>query len=168
MLNMTTLTMIALAMLSISLLVAAGFDVWRYEIPDTLTIIILAGAAFYGWSVPNFDWPSHLAAGGIAFAIGLFVFSRHWLGGGDVKLMTGCACWASLPTLFSQISIIAITGGALAILLLIARQVAAKARFAPDRLPQIFQPDAPLPYAVAIAIGMIIWTIKHLLPTAPV
>ena len=58
----------------------------------------------FGLGTPGFDW----AAGGAFFAFGLLAFARGGLGGGDVKVMTDCACWAALGTL-------AIAGGVLAL-----------------------------------------------------
>ena len=66
------------------------------------------GAVLFGLGTPGFDW----AAGGAFFAFGLLAFARGGLGGGDVKVMTDCACWAALGTLAA---LIAIAGGVLAL-----------------------------------------------------
>ncbi|MBU6164680.1 MAG: prepilin peptidase [Alphaproteobacteria bacterium] len=157
-----TLAAIGLALLALALVAAAGFDLWRYEIPDTLTILILVAAVLYGLGTPGHDWASHAAAGGIFFAFGLLAFARGWLGGGDVKIMTGCACWASLATLAEQVLLIALAGGGLALALILLRRGLALAGLAGDNPPRLFRPGADLPYAVAIAAGMLLWVLRHL------
>lgn len=72
------------------------------------------GAVLFGLGTPGFDW----AEGGDFFAFGLLAFARGWLGGGDVKVMTDCACWAALGTLAA---LIAIAGGVLALVLMLLR-----------------------------------------------
>ena len=110
-----SLALAGLALLALALLAAAGFDLWRFEIPDTVTIVIIIAAVLFGLGTPGFAWASHAAAGGAFFAFGLLAFARGWLGGGDVKVMTGCACWASLATLAEQVVLIALAGGVLAL-----------------------------------------------------
>ncbi len=158
------LTLMAVVLLAGSLVVAAGFDLWRFEIPDTLSILVLISSALYILATPGLDWPSHLAAGGVVFAVGLFVFSRGWLGGGDVKLLAAAACWADLTTLLSLLADIAVAGGVLALALIVVRRLARAAYAADMRLPRLAQMDAPVPYAVAIAAGIFIWSTQHLAP----
>lgn len=157
-----SLALAGLALLALSLLAAAGFDLWRFEIPDTLTILIIAGALLFGLGTPGFAWASHAAAGGAFFAFGLLAFARGWLGGGDVKVMTGCACWASLATLAEQVVLIALAGGGLALLLMLLRHGLRAAGISGDDAPRLIRVGADLPYAVAIAAGMAAWAWRHL------
>lgn len=152
-----TLQLAGMALLALALLAAAGFDLWRFEIPDTLTVLIIIGAVAFGLGTPGFDWPGHALAGGIMFALGLFAFARGWLGGGDVKLMTGCACWASLSTLLDQMAMIALAGGALGLLLIALRRGLKAAGITDDHAPRLLSVGAHLPYAVGIAGGMAWW-----------
>ena len=130
-----------------ALVVAAVNDVIRYEIPDTLSIIILLAAAVFGILTPGFVWWSHGAAPVVMFAFGLLAFSRSWLGGGDVKLMTALAAWtglAELPLMFCATSI---AGGALTLLFAVRRRLAGRGTAAVTHVP----------YAVAIALGALWW-----------
>ncbi len=136
-------------------LAGAVADVMRFEIPDGLSIALLATALVYGLLTPGFGWISHLAAPLLMFGFGLFVFSRGWLGGGDVKLLVSTAAWTGLAGLALQFVAIAIAGGGLSLVLLVARAGFAGADAA--RVPRVFQKDAPLPYAVAIAAGTCWW-----------
>ena len=117
-----TLADAGLWLMALSVLASAGFDLRTFEIPDTITVLIIIGAVLFGLGTPGFDWASHAAAGGAFFAFGLLAFARGWLGGGDVKVMTGCACWATLGTLAAQVVLIAIAGGVLALVLMLLRR----------------------------------------------
>ena len=140
------------------LFVAALEDVRRFEIPDMLSIALLGTAACYGLVTPGFGWLSHIAAPVVMLGVGLFIFSRGWMGGGDVKLLIGVAGWTGLGGLPMQLAGVAMAGGGLALLLLLSRGVLASAAGGnPGRLPKVFRKDAPLPYAVAIAAGTCWW-----------
>jgi prepilin peptidase CpaA len=157
-----TLAVFGLALLAFALLLAAGFDLWRFEIPDTLTILIIIAAVLFGIGTPGFNWASHAAAGGLFFGFGLLAFARGWLGGGDVKVMTGCALWANLATLAEQVVLIAMAGGVLALALMLLRRSLALAGVVGDDAPRLIRVGADLPYAVAIAAGMALWAWRHL------
>jgi prepilin peptidase CpaA len=151
-----------LLLMALSVLASAAFDLRTFEIPDTITVLIIIGAVLFGLGTPGFDWASHAAAGGAFFAFGLLAFARGWLGGGDVKVMTGCACWATLGSLAEQVVLIAIAGGGLAVILILLRRSLAMAGVTGDDAPRLVRVGAHLPYAVAIAAGMTVWSLRHL------
>jgi prepilin peptidase CpaA len=151
------LDLIGMAILAIALLVAAGFDLWRFEIPDMVTIVVIAGAGIWALGRPDVSLADHLAAGGLVFGLGNVAFRRGWLGGGDVKLLSGCACWATLETLMAQAVLISLAGGVLALVLWCLRQGAMLAGQNRAAAPRCLRAGEPLPYAVAIAAGMAIW-----------
>jgi prepilin peptidase CpaA len=151
-----------LLLMALAVLASAGFDLWKYEIPDTLTVLIIVGAGLYGWGTPGFNWASHAAAGGSFFAFGLLAFARGWLGGGDVKIMTGCACWATLGTLIEQQVLIALAGGGLALILMLLRRSLALTGVTGESAPRLVRVGADLPYCVGIAAGMAVWSVRHL------
>jgi prepilin peptidase CpaA len=113
------------------------------------------GAVLFGLGTPGFDW----AEGGDFFAFGLLAFARGWLGGGDVKVMTDCACRAALGTLAA---LIAIAGGVLALVLMLLRCGLALAGVTGDDAPSLVRAGADLPYAVGIAGGMAVWAWRFL------
>jgi prepilin peptidase CpaA len=157
-----TLADAGLWLMALSVLASAGFDLRTFEIPDTITVLIIIGAVLFGLGTTGFDWASHAAAGGAFFAFGLLAFARGWLGGGDVKVMTGCACWATLGTLAAQVVLIAIAGGVLALVLMLLRRGLAVAGVTGDNAPRLVQVGADLPYAVGIAGGMAVWAWRFL------
>jgi prepilin peptidase CpaA len=152
----TILPLIALA----CVVAAPVFDLLKYEIPDFLSIAIVAVAIIYGLVAPDFGWLSHLASTALVFAVGLLAFARGWMGGGDVKLLTAIATWTGLEGLLLQFVATALAGGGLALVLIAARSGLALAGVDAARVPRLLRRDAPLPYGVAIAIGTCWWALN--------
>lgn len=150
-------------LVALSCLVAAAvFDMVTFEIPDTLSIVILAAAFGYGWATPGFGWVSHGLAVLAMFVVGLLLFSRGWMGGGDIKVLVAVAGWTGLAGLPMQLAYVAIAGGMLALVLIIVRRGLAATGRGPEVLPKLFRIDAPLPYAVAILFGTSWWAVTSL------
>ena len=144
----------ALAMAALACVAAAAIcDVRRFEIPDELSIALVVLAVLHGLLTPGFGWLSHVAAPAIVFAVGLLLFARGMMGGGDIKLLTAIAAWTGLGGLLPFLVGVSLSGGALALgLLLVRRAYAGRA----PRL-RVLRPDAPIPYAVAILGGTLWW-----------
>lgn len=134
---------------------AAIVDVMRFEIPDGISLAVLVLAGTFGILTPGFGWLSHLAALGVMFAFGLVAFSRSWLGGGDVKLLSAIAAWTGLGGLPLMFIATSVAGGLLTIGLILVRFTLSSSgtTIAAGSL----RPGAPMPYAVAIAAGTIWW-----------
>lgn len=143
------------------LLAAAVADVARFEIPDTLSIALIALAIGFGFTQPDFPWLLHGAALVLMFGLGALLFSLGWMGGGDVKVLTATAAWVGLSGLPMQLAGVAIAGGLLALALLLVRAGIRFADVPAERVPRLFQRGAPLPYAVAIAGGTIWWAFRN-------
>ncbi len=152
-----TLSEALLALALLFLLAAAVADMRRFEIPDTFSIALIALAIAFGFTQPDFPWLAHGAALLLMFALGALLFSLGWMGGGDVKVLTGTAAWVGLQGLLMQLAGVAIAGGLLALVLLLVRAGGRIADVPDERMPRMFQAGAPLPYAVAIAGGTIWW-----------
>lgn len=149
---------LAFALVALACLVAAAIaDMRTFEIPNPLSIGLLASAVGYGLVTPGFDWLMHGASLLVMFGAGLLIFSRGWMGGGDIKLLVALAAWTPLSGLLLQLALVGIAGGALALVLIIARRGAAAAGRTPESVPRMFRNDAPLPYAVAILAGAAWW-----------
>jgi prepilin peptidase CpaA len=136
---------------------AAAFeDLRRLVIPNLLPILLcaiwpvyIAGAASLAGA---------LAAIGCALAVfvgGAMLFSRGWLGGGDVKLLAAAALWAGPAGTPDLLLLTGLLGGVLALLLLLpaGRQFAAAVRTLPAQPAERAERplSAPVPYGVAIA-----------------
>lgn len=154
-----TLPMLCAGVAALCLLVACACDLRRFEIPDTLSILILLSAIGYGLATPGFDWLMHGGGLAVMFAGGLALFAAGWMGGGDIKLLVATAAWSGLNGLPAYLVGVSLAGGVLALVLLVSRAGFRTAGIAPDRMPGPLQPGAPMPYALAIAGGAFWWVL---------
>ncbi len=138
--------------LLLCLLGAAVNDIWRFEIEDAWSIAI---AVLYAADVIVFGRSSgwaHAVAPVVMFIAGLALFHGGWMGGGDVKLLTAVSVWTGFAGLGVFLVWTAIAGGVLVIQLLLLRALPL-----PEDAPRVLQRGAPVPYAVAIGAGAIMW-----------
>ena len=143
------------------MLAAAVSDIRRFIIPNTVSIALVAAffISFY-LSGLGFDvLRNHLITGGIMLAVGIAMFAYNVCGAGDSKLLAAAALWLGWPMFGKALIVITLFGGALSVLIFLARVIA---RWVP-RLSLIFPPMARLaatekliaPYGVAIAAGAV-------------
>ncbi|MBR1126672.1 A24 family peptidase [Bradyrhizobium iriomotense] len=108
-----------------------------------------------------------LISAAILFLLLLVVYTRRWMGGGDVKLLVALAVGLPLMGLVQLLTITALAGGVLAMAHLVMRNLPyprlapagssfARRVYAIERWRHLRH--APLPYGVAIACGGI-WAI---------
>jgi prepilin peptidase CpaA len=108
-----------------------------------------------------------LISAAILFLLLLIVYTRGWMGGGDVKLLTALAVGLPLTGIIQLLTVTALAGGVLAALHLMMRNLPYP-RLAPagsSLVRRVYVIErwrhlrhAPLPYGVAIACGGI-WTV---------
>lgn len=149
------------------LVVAAIFDVWKFIIPNVLSVALI-GLFFVLASASPFPvaWWSHLGAAAAFFAVGIALYAFKILGAGDIKLITSVALFAGFDHLLMLILGVALAGGALSLLLIILRRVLMSALVymkASDNttLPRILLVGEAVPYGVGIAVGAI-WMSSNL------
>jgi len=145
----------------------SGLLVWA-ALSDgrTLTIpnrLCLAVALLYLSRLPIVglaDWATGFAIGLLALVIGFIAFERGWIGGGDAKLLAAVLPWAGAAQTGELLAVMALVGGALAILLLIRHRGPFLINLAVGRdllpLPTGSLPGGelpPMPYGIAIAAG---------------
>jgi len=96
----------------------------------------------------------------VMLALGTFVFSRGWFGGGDVKLLAAGCCGLAPSLSLDFLLYTALCGGVLAIYALVTtRRIATT--FITMRLPET---GTRLPYAVAVAGGALLLWVALLCP----
>jgi prepilin peptidase CpaA len=153
---------VAFATFAVPLVVAAGFDVARYVVPNAIVLTMVALFVVIFVLAPHpVDWVSHIAAGALLFGAGTLTFRIGVMGGGDVKLWAASALWVGLDGLPAQLLAVTVIGAGLAVALLAIRTVAGRAVHQPARaaaltLPRILRGGEPVPYGVAIAAGAIL------------
>ena len=138
---------------------AAWSDVRRYTIPNWIPAAILAlwlvaaPFALTGWGQAG----AALLTFAIVLAVGMLLWAPGWLGGGDVKLIAAGALWFGWPDAMMFVLFAMACGGALALLLLLLRQVSPALPLSPELVSKTpLAQGAPAPYAVAIAAGALL------------
>lgn len=157
----------AMSLAASPVLVGAAFtDVASRRVPNACCVMV-AGFGIAA-RIASGDLPPSLMLAVVVFGV-LFVFwSRHWLGGGDVKLLAACALLVPANAVAEMALVVALFGGLLAAAYLAARMAQFRPAFIPHpagphgilrRLWRIegwrIRRGAPLPYACAIAAGCI-------------
>lgn len=145
------------------LLTAAVHDVIARTAPDwTAAGLLLCGL---GLRLLHGNVLLGLALGALVFLLAAFSWRRGWMGGGDVKLLTGAAVFVPPAELLTYILAVALSGGVLALLYLAARRlVPAPSPVRPRSLLRRalraerwrIRRGGPLPYACAIAAAGLI------------
>ena len=141
--NVTTLF---IAIWVAMLLAAAISDLRAYRIPNALPgiLMLLFGVAQIMDSSATVPW-SNLAHFGISLIVGMFLFSRGWIGGGDAKLYAATALWFAWNGAVTLLFFTTIVGAVLAAAFIAARLLGLR--------KNIPKKDRRIPYGVAIAIG---------------
>lgn len=145
---------IALLTAFLGVLIAASVqDAMMRKISNVASVsIALLGFAFHIASYSAFtDILIPLASGAVVFVLGVALFARGLLGGGDVKLLASCAIWTAWPDTLGFLMITALIGGAMAILW----RFEAPVRFALANAGMKVDVAATqqMPYGIAIAGG---------------
>lgn len=135
-------------------------DLVSYRIPNWISLALAGGFAvaallgFAGGLAPR-ELGLDVAVGAAALVAGVVMFALGWIGGGDAKLFAAAALWIGTPGLAIYLAVTALTGGALALLLLSLRNplVRPLVLAGPAWFLRLAEPGENVPYGVAIAIG---------------
>jgi len=140
---------------------AALQDVAQLRISNAFPVAIVA--LFCAWiaviGVEADIW-KNLLAFAVMLAIGTLLFSRGWLGGGDVKLLAAIALWFDISGGLALIAYVSIGGGLLALGFIVARRLIPAAKNGGVRPPAL-RPRGPIPYGLAIAAGTLMCASWH-------
>jgi prepilin peptidase CpaA len=148
---------------------AAFKDICERRIPNRLTGALAALYPVYVLVSPTpVAWLAALALAALVFAVGLGLFARALIGGGDVKLLAALSLWAGPEQFVWFFLVTTLAGGALSLISLWCRRwgglvvaylatrglVPASGRAPALRDGSAGAPDrSTLPYGVAIAAG---------------
>ena len=144
------------------LLTAAICDIWKYLIPNLLSISLVVLFFVMALSSPfGVNWLSHLGAALVFFLIGFGLYAYKIMGAGDVKLITAVSLFAGFEHLMTLLLFVALAGGALALVLILVRLILSvlmsRLKKSPEnlKLPRILVPGEAVPYGVGVAAGAI-------------
>jgi len=148
---------LALLPLIVFLLLAAGWDIASYTIPNFIQIgLILAFAAFAlatGISLPIAG--NHALAGLVGLVAGFALFAFGYIGGGDAKLFACVALWLGFRDLPAYALVACVLGGGLSLAILTARKFPLPAALAQyPWVLRLHDSRSGVPYGVALAAGL--------------
>ncbi len=138
-----------------TMLVAMVWDIATYEIPDTLSLVLVAVGAVallagQGWG----GFAGHALGALGAFAFGVLMFALGQWGGGDVKFMAASSLWLGWPVLIGYLFWVAIAGGVLGVAVLAFRRFRLPEAWAGRPwIARLHRAEQGLPYGVALGIG---------------
>ena len=140
-----------LVILALLLAAAAIEDATRLRISNlTCAGVLVAALVAMGFAgFPAGLWQNALLFAALLFG-GMFLFGAGKIGGGDVKLLAVIGLWVDLRAGLWLIISVALAGGVLAILYLLARAVLRKRR---QRAGKEDRKGAGIPYGLAIVTG---------------
>ncbi len=148
----------ALSLAFPALVLAAAFkDATSFTIPNGISLALVAtfpAAALLAGVAPEI-LGLHAGVGVIALLVGMAIFAFGWIGGGDAKLLAAVSLWVGWPAVLTFLLATALTGGALAAILLMMRSAAVRplALLGPRWVVALAEPGAGVPYGVAMAVG---------------
>jgi prepilin peptidase CpaA len=156
------LSALVLVAFPLAMAFAAASDLLTMRISNRLQLALVAGFAVAalaaGLDAATIGW--HLAAGAIVLAVGFACFAFGWIGGGDAKLAAATALWLGLsPNLADYALLAALFGGALTLVLLLARaSPLAPLAAGQDWAARLLAPRGGVPYGIALAAaGLAVW-----------
>ena len=147
---------IAVAIWIVTLLIAAISDLRAFKIPNILpaVLILLFGIvhAVSGFSSLLLPYLLHFL---LALAIGMLLFGRGWIGGGDAKLYASVALWFNWGGAVPLVFLTTLSGLALSIAFIVARMSGMGRNKAGTDQPKN-RSERRIPYGVAISAGAIL------------
>lgn len=140
---------------------AAAMDLFTMTIPNRVSLALIATFAFAA-PLSGMAWTmilSHFGAGALMLAVGILMFSRGWIGGGDAKLMAAAALWFGFENLLAYMLWAMLLGGALAVVILFYRSLVPPLWVANQSWAlRLHDNREGIPYGVALAgAGLLIY-----------
>lgn len=151
------MSIITVSLLGLLALVAV-YDLFTYRIPNWLVaVIILLYPVMLLLSPTSIAWGEALLVSVIGLLVCFGFFALRWMGGGDAKLMAALLLWTGMQQALPFLIVMTLAGGVMTLLLLAMRS--GLAMFAPalllsSRFPRLLKSGEPVPYGVAMAVGM--------------
>lgn len=136
---------------------AAGQDIWQLRISNIFPVALIA---LFVIATTIIGMPSDVWQNAVGFAamlmIGLLLFAKRWLGGGDVKLFAATAIWFNFAGLWKLIFWVTAAGALLALILIVSRRLLFASGATTSGNHPVLVAKGPIPYGMAIAAGALI------------
>lgn len=136
---------------------AAGQDIWQLRISNMfpVALILLFVGANLALGMPSDVWQNAIGFAAM-LTVGLLLFAKRWLGGGDVKLFAATAIWFNFAGLWKLIFWVTAAGALLALVLIISRRLLFASGAVASGNHPVLVAKGPIPYGMAIAAGGLI------------
>lgn len=135
---------------------AGWLDLLTMTIPNRVSLVLVAlfPLAAVGAGLEATAIAGHVAAGALMLGVGILMFARGWLGGGDAKLLAAASLWLGLEHLPGYILLVAVLGGLLALLVIFYRQLAPPMWACSQAWAmRLHDSKVGIPYGVALAVA---------------
>lgn len=145
-----------------AMIYAGASDLVSMTISNRITLGLgIAFVVLALWSgMPLATIGNHVLAGFVMLVIGIGMFARGWIGGGDAKLFAVTALWIGWDVLLEYAVVASILGGGLTLAIVFFRRVPINAgiqRF--DWVARLHHHDTGVPYGIALAAaGLAVYT----------
>ncbi|CAA7611466.1 Flp pilus assembly protein, protease CpaA [Candidatus Terasakiella magnetica] len=161
-----TMAIIASLIFLAALADAALSDLLGFRIPNRAPLLLLAAfvPAVLGGGLDPAPWLDHVLAAGAAFVLCAALYALGVWGGGDAKLVPAVVLWTGWAGLARFLLIMAVVGGILAMLALLARRVPLAPSGAVRAWGERLALRNQVPYGAAIAAGGLDWWLMTVLP----
>ncbi len=147
---------LVLVVFPLLLVMAAGWDIASFTIPNFLQLALIASFAAFvvAAGMAPAAIGSHLLAGFLGLAAGFTLFALGYIGGGDAKLFACIALWLGFHNLPEFALLASIMGGALTLTLLSIRRMPLPAWLTHQHwILRLHEARGAIPYGVALAAG---------------
>ena len=117
---MSVVTTLPIGIFCVAMIFAGLRDLTTMTIPNwlTLTLVVVFFVAAAMTSMPLGEIGLHTVVGFVALLVGMVLFARGWIGGGDAKLMAAVALWVGWAQALPYFVVASIFGGALTLAIL--------------------------------------------------
>jgi prepilin peptidase CpaA len=148
--------LLVLVVFPLLLVMAAGWDIASFTIPNFLQVALIASFAAFvlATGMAPAAIGGHVLAGFLGLAAGFTLFALGYIGGGDAKLFACIALWLGFHNLPEFALLASIMGGALTVALLTLRRIPLPDWLTHQRwILRLHEARGAIPYGVALAAG---------------
>ena len=138
---------------------AGSMDLVTMTIPNRISIFLVVAflvlAPLVGLTPAQFA--THVATGLLMLSLGIFMFARGWVGGGDAKMFAAASLWFGFEFLGDFAAASAVAGGLLTIALLIFRMMPLPAAcIRQEWIARLHKRGGGVPYGIAMAAAALV------------
>lgn len=148
------LELLCLSLFPAAMAFAGSMDLVTMTIPNRISIFLVGAFAVLAlWvGLTPMQLAMHAGSGLAMLAIGIAMFSRGWIGGGDAKIFAAAALWFGFDHLGDFAALSAIAGGFLTFGLLAFRMLPLPSiAMGQAWLVRLHHPRTGVPYGIAMA-----------------